>query len=318
MNQGCFVTGSGIPLFDDLLGGGLLLGGSTLFIEDYHRTYIRYFIRLYAAQGLLYYHNICMISPTDSIGSFLLVGFSCYFDCKISQGLPGVYTLSAEMDSIEDKMTIAWRYQDLPSSRILTGNKHSLSNDFDMSKSLDVDSLVKTSKSPPSELKIDPFSSLESNLHKVLSHIETISKNENNNVTRIFIDSIASPLWGSHPVNLQQCLAAFMARLRLLLRQSFMLVYITVSKAALEESGLNSRWLSYADHVFEVVGFDGLEGVNNMAANPLYDEYHGLLKVLKIPSVSGLNLAPISRPLTYDWAFKVKRRQFVLQLHSKI
>ncbi|KAM3182363.1 hypothetical protein ACTXT7_012541, partial [Hymenolepis weldensis] len=79
------------------------------------------------------------------------------------------------------------------------------------------------------------------------------------------------------------------------------------------DSELNSRWLSYADHVFEVVGFDGLEGVDNMAANPLYDEHHGLLKVLKIPSVSGLNLAPISRPLTCDWAFKVKRKQFVLQ-----
>uniref|UniRef100_A0A0R3SLB4 Elongator complex protein 4 n=1 Tax=Hymenolepis diminuta TaxID=6216 RepID=A0A0R3SLB4_HYMDI len=71
--------------------------------------------------------------------------------------------------------------------------------------------------------------------------------------------------------------------------------------------------LSYADHIFEVVGFDGLEGVDNVAANPLYDEHHGLLKVLKIPSVSGLNLAPISRPLTCDWTFKVKRRQFVLQ-----
>lgn len=79
---------------------------------------------------------------------------------------------------------------------------------------------------------------------------------------------------------------------------------------------MDARWLSYADHVFEVVGFDGLEGFDNVAANPLYKEHHGLLKALKIPSVSGLNLAPISRPLTYDWAFKVKRRQFVLQVQS--
>lgn len=34
MSQGCFVTGSGISVFDNLLGGGLILGGSTLFSKD--------------------------------------------------------------------------------------------------------------------------------------------------------------------------------------------------------------------------------------------------------------------------------------------
>ncbi|KAM7536639.1 hypothetical protein Aperf_G00000084578 [Anoplocephala perfoliata] len=300
ISQGCFVTGSGIPVFDDLLGGGLLLGGSTLFIEDYHRTYIRYFIRLYVAQGLLYHHNIYLVSPLDKIGSFLL-------------GLPGLYESNAETDPSDDQMKIAWRYQNLPGSQTSIGIKNSLSNEFDLSKNLDVDALVKTSKLTPSELRIDPFSSLEDNLQKVLTLVETIVKSENNCAGRIVIDSIASPMWGNHPRNLQRCLAAFMVRLRLLIRLSFITVYITVSKQALQDSGLDSRWLSYADHIFGVVGFDGLEGVDNVAANPLYKEHHGLLKILKIPSVSGLNLAPISRPLTCDWAFKVKRRQFVLQ-----
>ncbi|KAM3183068.1 hypothetical protein ACTXT7_011074 [Hymenolepis weldensis] len=221
ISQGCFVTGSGIPVFDNLLGGGLILGGSTLFIEDYHGTYIKYFVRLYVAQGLLYHHNICLMSPTEKIDSFLL-------------GLPGVHKPDAEPDFLEDKMTIAWRYQNLPSSRISTGSKHSLSEEFDMSKNLDADSTIRASKSIPSEFKIDPFSSLGDNLRKVLNHVESIAKNENSHCTRIVIDSIGSPLWGQHPPNWQECLAAFMARLRLLLRQSFILVYITVSKVALQ------------------------------------------------------------------------------------
>ncbi|KAL5965333.1 Elongator complex protein 4 [Taenia solium] len=129
----------------------------------------------------------------------------------------------------------------------------------------------------------------------------------------IVIDSIASPLWGRRPRNLQACLANFMARLRLLLRYSFHVVYITVSKLALQESGAESRWMSYTDYAFEVTGFDGLEASGNVTANPLYEEYNGLLGVLKIPSVSGMNLEPIARPLTLEWAFKVRRKQFILK-----
>ena len=86
----------------------------------------------------------------------------------------------------------------------------------------------------------------------------------------------------------------------------------------LQDLDSQSRWLSYADNVFELTGFDGLEADGDVAANPLYKEFNGLLKVLKIPSVSGINLEPITRPLTCDWAFKVRRRKFVLQVRSHI
>ena len=79
---------------------------------------------------------------------------------------------------------------------------------------------------------------------------------------------------------------------------------------------IESRWLSYAGYVFELTGFDGLEADGDLATNPLYEEFNGLLKVLKFPSVSGMNLEPIARPLTCDWAFKVRRRKFVLQVSS--
>ncbi len=70
--------------------------------------------------------------------------------------------------------------------------------------------------------------------------------------------------------------------------------------------------MNYADYVFDLEGFDGLEG--NVAANPLYQEYSGLLKVIKLPSLSRMNLEPASRPLTADWAFKVRRKQFIVQV----
>lgn len=72
--------------------------------------------------------------------------------------------------------------------------------------------------------------------------------------------------------------------------------------------------MSYTDYAFELTGFDGLEASGNVTANPLYEEYNGLLRVLKIPSVSGMNLEPIARPLTLEWAFKVKRKKFILKV----
>ncbi|KAA3670383.1 uncharacterized protein DEA37_0014340, partial [Paragonimus westermani] len=54
-------------------------------------------------------------------------------------------------------------------------------------------------------------------------------------------------------------------------------------------------------------GFDGIE-----SRNPLYEEYDGLMTAIQLPWL-GSNLEPTARPATLEWAFKLKRRQFVLQ-----
>ncbi|EUB61837.1 Elongator complex protein 4 [Echinococcus granulosus] len=231
--------------------------------------------------------------------------------------IPDVCHTNVEKPST-DQLVIAWRYQNLPASDMAPHgvNKKSLSNDFDMTSNLDLAEFASIPTLTSCEFRVDSFSSLEENLLKVLEHVEKIVRSEKPSVHRIgkfFIDSIASPLWGRRPRNLQACLANFMVRLRLLLRHSFHVVYITVSKLALQESGVESRWLSYSDYAFKVTGFDGLEASGNVTANPLYGEYNGLLRVLKLPSVSGMHLEPIARPLTLDWAFKVRRKQFILK-----
>ncbi|KAA3673779.1 elongator complex protein 4 [Paragonimus westermani] len=73
------------------------------------------------------------------------------------------------------------------------------------------------------------------------------------------------------------------------------------------EPGLTSRLRHYADYVFSLKGFDGIE-----SRNPLYEEYDGLMTAIQLPWL-GSNLEPTARPATLEWAFKLKRRQFVLQ-----
>lgn len=71
--------------------------------------------------------------------------------------------------------------------------------------------------------------------------------------------------------------------------------------------------MNYADCIFDLEGFDGLEG-GSVASNPLYQDYNGLLKAVKLPSLSRMNLEPLTRPLSTDWAFKVRRKEFIVQV----
>ncbi|VDP89058.1 unnamed protein product [Echinostoma caproni] len=76
----------------------------------------------------------------------------------------------------------------------------------------------------------------------------------------------------------------------------------------IQRIGLRSRIHHYADYAYTITGFDGPTGKNTA-----YSDFDGLFTVTKLPWL-GDGLEPISRPLTMDWAFKVKRRQFLLQV----
>ncbi|VDM03529.1 unnamed protein product [Schistocephalus solidus] len=127
----------------------------------------------------------------------------------------------------------------------------------------------------------------------------------------LVIESLASPLWGRQPESLTSCLANFLLRLRLILRDSFNVAYITLPPSVIKAVEPQTRWMTYADYAFQLDGFDGCDA--SVTPNPLYRDYNGLIKVIRLPSLSRFNLEPVSRPLTYDWAFKLQRRQFIVQ-----
>lgn len=59
---------SGIPSLDDLLGGGLPLGGSLLVLTpDVHSAWVRLLTRYWTAQGLTSGQTSCIIGEEDGI-----------------------------------------------------------------------------------------------------------------------------------------------------------------------------------------------------------------------------------------------------------
>ncbi|BHF75219.1 Elongator subunit elp4 [Sparganum proliferum] len=294
--QGQFVTASGIPSFDALLGGGQVVGSTCLF--DIHGTYASYFVKLFAAQGLVNSHRVCLISATGCYDGFL----------KSLPGLAGS-NKDPEPSTGDDYLDIAWRYKDiLPQTT--APPKSSFSHQFDMASTLNL-SDCSTSEVSKCALRVDPRKSLCDNLNAVLEHINSIAATSQKQVNRIVIESLASPLWGRQPESLTNCLANFLLRLRLILRDSFNVAYITLPPSVIKAVEPQTRWMTYADYAFQLDGFDGCDA--SVTPNPLYRDYDGLLKVIRLPSLSRFNLEPVSRPLTYDWAFKLQRRQFIVQ-----
>lgn len=296
--QGQFVTASGIPSFDAFLGGGQVVGTTCLFVEDIHGTYTSYFVKLFAAQGLVNGHRLCLISAFGCYDGFL-------------KSLPGLPEQNRNPDPStgEDYLNIAWRYKDiLPQTTAPL--KSSFSHQFDMASTLNLADYP-TNDASKCALRLDPRKSLCENLNAVLEHITTISGTGEKKVTRIIIESLASPLWGRQPESLTSCLANFLLRLRLILRDSFNVAYITLPPSVIKAVEPQTRWMTYADYAFQLDGFDGCDA--SVTPNPLYRDYNGLIKVIRLPSLSRFNLEPVSRPLTYDWAFKLQRRQFIVQ-----
>ncbi|VDN39241.1 unnamed protein product [Dibothriocephalus latus] len=213
--QGQFVTASGSASFDALLGGGQIVGTTCLFVEDIHGTYANYFIKLFAAQGLVNSHRLCLISAVECYDGFL-------------KSLPGLPEASKNPDAStgDDYLDIAWRYKDiLPQAT--APQKSSFSHQFDMASTLNLADYP-TNEVSKCALRVDPRKSLRDNLDTVLEHITSIASSDQKQVNRSIIESLASPLWGRQPEDLPNCLANFLLRLRLILRDTFTVVYLTI------------------------------------------------------------------------------------------
>ncbi|KAF5397919.1 Elongator complex protein 4 [Paragonimus heterotremus] len=185
----------------------------------------------------------------------------------------------------------------------------SLGHYFDLSKLMDTDARIKERDLLVTHFAPQPTSSLQANISNMIKTIYTFCHEKKapvDNIRRIVLHSLFSPCWGfvSNVKTFDRLVLKCFISLRLMLQNSLNVALITLPRL---EPGLTSRLRHYADYVFSLKGFDGIE-----SRNPLYEEYDGLMTAIRLPWL-GNSLEPAARPTTIEWAFKVKRRQFVLQ-----
>ncbi|CAH8627053.1 unnamed protein product [Schistosoma bovis] len=293
-----FLISTGIPSFDELLGGGVTSGSIVLIEPDFHQTYAKLLLNLFVAEGILSGHSI-FYGATETFDNLL---------CK----LPDHMTSTNEIEEEISDLKIAWRYQNVPNTKNVNSSVSSLGHHFNITIPMNATARISEKNVSTCYFQPDSKKTLHTNLFSLIQKLIIFRSNTkvSSGIQRIVINSCGSPMWGycKDTQQFYRNMLNFFATLRLLIQNSHCTVFVTLPTMKLPP-GLLTRLSHYCDYMFRVQGLR-----DQIQANPVYSEYDGLLTVLHIPwLISGNTLEPAFRSSTLEWCFKIKRHQLVVQ-----
>lgn len=302
------LVSTGIPSFDFILGGGLPVGSILLIEEDVFDIYSKLFIKFYLTEGILNGHFIHLASLNED-------------PLNIFNTLPGLYKetkANCQSNSSDEKLKIAWRYQD---KQLIDGTHENFQPSYDITKVLDISNYSNSLSSwDGSCLQFQDnvkfsnllYSSLLNSIKNKINELDilpTPSKLKSN-LLRIAIHSLSSPLWGSEYTKFQNTgwtdITRFFTFLKALVRSSFSVAMVTIPSHLFSDPALISQLLFISDYGIKLESFHGSE----KETNPLFKEYHGLFHIKKLPLINTMVQHQID---SMDWAFHLKRKSLSIQ-----
>lgn len=285
---------SGIPSLDALIGGPYRCGSVALFESDFHGTGACQIVNHFVADGLASGHHLlyCAVEKLETLLS----------------KLPDAMELS-DADSVPSSdLRIAWRYKQMGDFKDNTSVKPSPGHQYDLSKLMDTQCRVNELGIRTSYFAPKPGLPLQDNLSQFLQNLNDIClTTSSRRVQRVVLNSLFSPFWGfcNSALNFERLALRFFTSLRLLVQDTTCVVLIIVPDL---QPSLMFRLRHYAHYAFRISGFDG-----TATRNPSYADFDGIVTAHQLPC---FHLHPnrlLSRPLTLEWAFKIKRRHLVFQ-----
>ncbi|XP_069679227.1 elongator complex protein 4 [Periplaneta americana] len=301
------LVSSGMPSFDYVIGGGIPVGTIVLVEEDKYGTYAKLLIKYFLAEGAVCGHSLLVASLDSKCQSLV-------------EELPAPVQYDdahPEVDA-DDKMTIAWRYQNMRAVQS-SPTSTSFGHHFDISKIMDSQTLKEANicywTGPTVESKAEgrfTNSSYSDLLSLIQGKIEEgefgiASNPEKRNILRIAVHSLSSPLWSEETQGSQfSDLVLFLYCLRSLLRSAYAVCMLTVPSHLFQDTSTLSRCEHLCDTSVRLESFAGSE----KETNPVYKDYHGLFHISKLSAIN--TLAP-HVPESFDLAFKLRRRKFVIE-----
>lgn len=305
LHNGQLLCSTGIPSLDGVIGGGIPVGSVFILEEDFNHQYSDVLTRYFLAEAVVSRHEVFTVGNEDE-GTFLN---------HLPKPVLNEDTYQVEVDKRD--MKIAWRYQDSPQVQTSTGNFSKYGHYYDISKHMDEKTLTNSnfkhvdlrllfekyqSKKPQDMLK-----HILKELHKHITEnnfdIATVTQSKKSiNILRVVVPGFLSPFWPREIIDAQN-LVRFLICLRGILRKSLAICWLTVP-THLYPSNVTKLLRHNADMVIR------LESFGRGKTNPLYKDYHGLLKIEKLPTLNCL--APYM-PDTYDLAFKLRRKRFAVE-----
>lgn len=300
------LVSSGVPSFDCVIGGGIPVGTVVLVEEDKYGTYAKLLVKYFLAEGIVCGHSLVVASQD--------------LNCEaLVHDLPApIYhddTLPPTSDA-DDKMTIAWRYQNMREVQSFSSSS-SFGHHYDLTKSVDPD-ILRTIDicywTGPTECRqaegrfknpayYDLLRSIQCKIEEGQFGVE--ASPEKQNLLRIAVHSIGSPLWAEHS-HQKSDLAIFMYCLRSVLRSAYAVCLLTLPSHLFQETWIIKRCQHLCDISVRLESFAGSE----KETNPVYEDYHGLFHINKLSSINTLTSHV---PESFDLAFKLRRKKFLIE-----
>ncbi|KAJ2340089.1 Elongator subunit elp4, partial [Coemansia sp. RSA 2618] len=265
------LVSTGVPSLDDLLGGGLPVGGILMVEEDRQTGYSNTLLSYFSSQSLAAGHKLCIVNADQEV--------------SLKTQLPGWAARSAvQADApakavADESMKIAWRYQNLPrvdgdddsrrqknsSSSSAEALEIPFCERFDLMlriqpsivdqaqvEVLDGDRLLRMAGAQKYggdmyQCVLDHISSL---VDGGFSSLKPVAPNTERNILRIEIGSLGSGFWqGSDSL----AILKFLHRLRGILRYSYAVCMLSFPVHLYEDSGARLPIVRRIEHLCDAV-----------------------------------------------------------------
>ncbi|RZB39576.1 PAXNEB domain containing protein [Asbolus verrucosus] len=230
------LTSSGIHALDSILGGGLPVGTVTIIEEDIYGSHAKIMLDYFLAEGVVNNHSTVVasldINPYNIIKSLPAV----------IHNDPEESTETNTEISQTDKMKIAFRYQNLPTSD--KEESSNLSHYFDLSKSMSLADIENSDICYWNGQRIENGTCMFANpaYNELLKAVKNKIKEgkfflkdnpSKRTILRVGIHSLGSPMWlpprdSFHLMNESRDLDMFIFCLRALVRSAFAVAVITI------------------------------------------------------------------------------------------
>ncbi|KAI4457543.1 pax6 neighbor protein paxneb [Holotrichia oblita] len=302
------VVSSGIPSLDKLLGGGLPVGTLTLIEEDTQGTYARIILKYFLAEGAVNKHDIFVatqeMKPRDIVTHLPALVLEDRTDAKTTQG---------------DKMKIAFRYSNLPTSE--TNVRHEFGHYFDLSSTISKDVLGKInihywSKENCESIILEGGCFKNPAYRDLLEVIKTKIENgkyflkdgnSSSNILKIGIYGLGSPLWMSNcDKDSIADLNKFLYCLKALLKSSLAAAVVTIPTHLYDKFAVN-KFRSTSDISLRLQALAGTE----LEHNKYLSDYHGYFHIDKIAAI---NTFVSKHPGAIEHMFKLRRKKFTIEV----
>ncbi|XP_068627929.1 elongator complex protein 4 [Battus philenor] len=306
---------SGIPSLDHIIGGGLPSGAVFVVEEDILGSYTRVLTKYFLAEGVICKHAIFIASADED-------------PHEIINELPQPCTEPIKEVAPPDanvEMKIAWRYSGLGQVESSFGSNTNFGHNFDLSKCMDKDTVhnsditciqlndYENDNVTKGGFKNYMFFKLIKDIKDIVSKDDFQTSSKNKNILRISIQSLGSPIWMAADCDKQQVdsdygqdLIKFFYCLRIILRDTLAVAFITIPSHLFDDDNLMPRVLFSVDNAVRIESFAG----SSRETNPVYSDYHGLFHVTKLSAI--YSLVPFVPP-SLDLAFKLRRKKFVIE-----